>query len=257
MIEQDGHIAFALTQRRHEEGNHIDAKVEVLAEAALADAIFQVVVGGRDQPKINFFGRAAAEALHGTLLQDAQEFALKVGIESSDFIEEDSAALRQFNQAGLGGIGPGERALFVAEEFRFHQGFRESGTVEGYEGLSCTVAALDDGIGDELFANTTFAAQDHAGVGARNRLDRLTDLLHSGAGTNQPVKCGSTFHLLDQAASFNFESSFFDGAKKHDLKFVVVEGGEKEFVSTRLASFQGDGAAVGFCEGDDDDVIPD
>ena len=80
--------------------------------------------------------------------------------------------------------------------------------------------------------------RDDAGVGARHGLDGLIDLLHGGAGADQPVKGGTTFDLLDEAAAFEFERALFDGAEQNDFEFVVVERKEKEFVGAGLAGFQ-------------------
>src|SRR5208283_4866390 len=213
MVEQDSQVAFTFAQRRYEDGDYVDAEVEVFPEAAFVDTIFEIIVGGADQTKVNFLGGTPAEALHGTLLKDAQEFALQAGIESGDFVEKDGAGMRELHQSGLGSVRTGERAPLVAEQLRFHQGFGKCRAVQCDEGFIGAIAALNNGVGDQFFANPAFTAEHHAGVRVRNRFDGLIDLLHRGAGTNQPVECGSTFDLLDEAAPFEFEGTLLDGAE--------------------------------------------
>ena len=58
------------------------------------------------------------------LLDDPQQFELDVGAQVADFVQEDGAALGQFEAALLALHGPGEGAPFMAEKFALHQGFR-------------------------------------------------------------------------------------------------------------------------------------
>ena len=160
VVDKKRKISVTLAQWRDDDRHDVDAEVEVFAEAALADGILKVFVGSGNQAEIDFASDSTAEPLHGALLENAQKFALKIGIEGRDFVEKKRAIVRGFDHAGLGGIGSGERALFVAEEFGLHQGFGESGAVEADEGMIRAVAALDDGLGDEFLAYSAFAAQN-------------------------------------------------------------------------------------------------
>ena len=72
MINEQGDIALAFAQRRDNDWHDVDAEIQVFAEAALADAVFEVFVGGGDQAKIDFFGGAAAEALNGPFLENTK-----------------------------------------------------------------------------------------------------------------------------------------------------------------------------------------
>ncbi len=130
-------------------------------------------------------------------MQDAQEFALQVGIKGGDFVEKERAIVGRFDHAGFGGIGAGEGALFVAEEFRLHQGFGQGGAVEADDGVICAVAALDDGLRDELLAYAAFAAENDGGAGARDSFNGLIDLLHGGAAADQAMERGFAFDLLE------------------------------------------------------------
>jgi len=71
MVDEQGEIAGALAEWGNEDGHDVDAEVEVFAETALADGVFEVFVGGGDQAEIDFAGGPAAEALDGTLLENA------------------------------------------------------------------------------------------------------------------------------------------------------------------------------------------
>ena len=114
---------------------------------------------------------------------------------------------------------------------------------------------MNNSVGDQFFADTAFSTQNDTGAGARHGLNGLVDLLHGGAGADEAEKGGATFDLLDEAAAFELQRALFNGAQENDFEFVIVEREEKEFVSAGLAGFQGNGTAVGFREGDNDDVV--
>src|SRR5258708_1083597 len=197
MVDQKRDVAVAVTQRWNEDGHDVDAEVEVFTEAAFAYRVFEVFVGGGDQAEIDFAGDAAAEPLHGAFLQDAEEFALEVGVKGGDFGEKERDIGGGVGDGGLGRSGGGEGALLVDGEFRLHQRFGEGGAVEADEWVICAVAALDDGLRDKLLAHATFAAENDGCAGAGDCLNGLIDLLHGGAATDKPVKRGFAFNLLE------------------------------------------------------------
>ncbi len=59
--------------------DHVEAVVEVLAEAALLHLALQVLVGGGDEPHVDLDGLGAAEPLDLALLQHAQQLHLRRG----------------------------------------------------------------------------------------------------------------------------------------------------------------------------------
>ncbi len=56
------------------------------------------------------------QATEALLLEDLQELGLHLGIEITDFVEEDHAAMRHLEEPNLGRHRAGEGALLVAEE---------------------------------------------------------------------------------------------------------------------------------------------
>ncbi len=69
-------------------------------------------------------------------MQNAKEFHLHGKAGFADFVEEDGAAVGDFEQAAFVLIGAGERALNVAEEFAFEQRLWKCAAVDGDERLS-------------------------------------------------------------------------------------------------------------------------
>ena len=102
-------------------GKDVEPIVQVLAEAALADQLFQVLVRGRDDAHVDLHRLAGADALEGHFLQDAQQLGLHFQADVADLVEEQRAAVGQLEAADLVAVGVGEGALDVAEQLAFQQ----------------------------------------------------------------------------------------------------------------------------------------
>src|SRR6202035_4085735 len=105
------------------------------------------------------------------LLQHAEKFDLDGGRHVSDFIEEQRAFVGEFEFARLAGRGSSEGALFVAEKFALQKMFRNGGAVYLDEWSRSPARFFMDEARNEIFANATYAAQQHRGVGGRNPFD--------------------------------------------------------------------------------------
>ena len=114
-------VLAAFAQRRQVDRHHVEAIVQVVAETAGLDLVFQELIGRRHDARIDADGAALADALELVLLQHAQQLDLQLRTHAGDFVEEDRAAVGRLEAAGLVVDGAGERALDVAEQFAFEQ----------------------------------------------------------------------------------------------------------------------------------------
>ena len=89
-------------------------------------------------------GAGAAQPLDLALLQNAQDLGLQPKIHFRDFVEQQGAALRLFEFAGVRGERAGEGALLVAEQGGLEHVFRDRGAVDGDE-RRCRRAPNDRG----------------------------------------------------------------------------------------------------------------
>src|ERR1035438_9712010 len=106
-----------------------EAVEEILAEAAFLDRGFEILVGGGDNANIDVDLAVAAETVEGLAIEHAQQLHLSLQLQFPDFVEEKSALVGQFEKAGFGSIGATEGALFIPEEFAFHQVLGKRGAV--------------------------------------------------------------------------------------------------------------------------------
>ncbi len=100
-------------------------------------------------------------------LKDAQELGLRSGVKIADLIEEERAAVGQFEFSAPHGCRAGEGAFLMAEELAFDQFGRDSGAVDLNERSAGEGAVLVDVRGKKFLAGSGFADDQHAGVGSR------------------------------------------------------------------------------------------
>ena len=125
-----------LAQRRHVDREDVEPVVEILAEGAVLGEVEQAPVGGRDQPDVDPLDLARADRLDLALLEHAEQLCLGVERQLADLVEEDRAAMRFGELAGVIGGGAGEGALLVPEERRLDEGRGDGAAVDGDERLS-------------------------------------------------------------------------------------------------------------------------
>ena len=87
-----------LAQRRDVDADHAEAVVQVLAELAFGDALFEVGVGGGDHAHVDALRPRLADRHDLALLEEAQQLRLHVERQVADFVEEQRAARRRAHQ---------------------------------------------------------------------------------------------------------------------------------------------------------------
>ena len=74
-------------------------------------------MGGGDHPHVHGPALGGAHFANLAFLQHPQQSGLGFGREFADFIQEQTAAVRRFNQPGAGRDGAGKGAFLVAKQF--------------------------------------------------------------------------------------------------------------------------------------------
>ena len=129
MFGEEDDVAAAFAKRRDGDGHGGDAEVEIFAKLFFAHGGLEIAVGGGDQADIDFDGGGAADALESAFFEDAQEFGLDRGRQVADFVEENCAAMGEFDFADFASACAGEGAALVAEELVFDQAFGNGGAI--------------------------------------------------------------------------------------------------------------------------------
>ena len=151
----------ALAQRRQPDRERVDAVVEILAEARVADELIERPVGRRDQAEVHLDRGVAAEPLEAALLEHAQQLGLRDERHVADLVEEERAVVGELEAAGLAIVRAGERPFLVAEDFRLEQRVGQRRAVHRLEAVRAAAAQLVDHPRHELLARSG-RAEDRA-----------------------------------------------------------------------------------------------
>ncbi len=183
---RSGTSADARAQRRNGDRKDVEAVEQVLAEPAALDQFDQVLVGRRDQADVDLDRTAGADRVDLAVLQRAQQLHLRVQRQLADLVEEQRAAVRLDELAGVLFGRAGEGALLVAEQDRFDQVLRQRAAIDGDERLAAAIGAALDGARHQFLADARLAFDQHRNVrfggalgeanGARHALDLGDDV---------------------------------------------------------------------------------
>src|SRR5204862_6502359 len=99
----------------------------------------------------------------------------------ADLVEEQGAALGEFDAAKLAGVGAGEGSLLVAKEFVLQERFGNGRAIDSHERALRPGGELMDGAGEKLLAGSTLAEDQHRGVGRRHPLNLQKGLFQAFA----------------------------------------------------------------------------
>ena len=99
MADQLGNVLAPLAQRRQAHRHDIEAVEEILAEATGGDLVLQVARGRRQNPNVDLHRPLAADPVIALVGEHAQDLRLRRQRHVGDFVEEQRAAMRMFEQA--------------------------------------------------------------------------------------------------------------------------------------------------------------
>ena len=180
VIGERDDVTGTFAQWRQFEVHDVEAEQQILAEAAVANGIVEVAIGGGDDADIDWHGAGAADAIDDAFLDGAQQFGLQAHIHLGDFVEQQGAAGGFLELADAARDGAGEGALFVAEQFALEQVLGDGGAVDRNEGA---VDALRLGVkvlGHHFLAGAAFAGDQHRGIGGGDLFGEFDDARHAG-----------------------------------------------------------------------------
>src|SRR5208282_2767231 len=161
-VHQQLNVFAPFAQRRDFDGKHPQPVKKVLAKLIIADHAFQIAMRGRNQTNINVDGLCTTEAFKLLFLQGAQQFRLQIHGNVADLVEKQSAMIRQLKPAFLLHQGSGESALFVAEQFTFHQTRWNRRAVQTNKCTLSPRAEIMKRSGHQFLASTGLAVQSQS-----------------------------------------------------------------------------------------------
>ena len=115
---QERYVGTALGQGEHVHADHVQAMEEVFPEAAIANPVFQILVGSGNDPHVHLDWRVAANPIELAVGQDPEQACLRVLRHVADLIEKQRATVGLLEAADPARVGAGKGAFLMAEELR-------------------------------------------------------------------------------------------------------------------------------------------
>ena len=150
-------VLATISQRRDANANDVEAIEQILAEALIANHLFDVRVGGGHDAHVYLHGPRLADRLNLTVLEEPQQLGLNVRFELADLVQEQGAAVGALNHPGRVLARAGERSAAVTEELRVDDLAAGPGAVVGDEQTPGTAGTVVDDARDDFLAGAGFA----------------------------------------------------------------------------------------------------
>ena len=130
MVGEQWNVVAPSAKRGDPDDDHVQAVVEVFAEGASRDLVFEVGVGGGDDPHVDGGRLVGTNAFDFAFLQGAQELPVALAKRTADFVEEDRALVGRFEEPDPRVDCAGEGPPHVPEELTLDQVDRNGRTVD-------------------------------------------------------------------------------------------------------------------------------
>ena len=165
VLGQWDNVLFAFPKGRNLQVDDIQTIVEIGTKFVGIDHLFQVAVGGSNDPDVNFAGLAGTKTHDLILLEGTQKLHLDIHRHFTDLIKKQSAAIGNLKIAGAAfGQGTGEGAALVTEEFAFNQVFGNGTAVHAQHRIISSGAVLVDKMSQKLLAGACFTLDQHSSI---------------------------------------------------------------------------------------------
>ena len=117
VFDEHQDVVLAFSKGRHLDGEHVEPIEQVLSEASIRHRGAEITIGRGDDTHVNADRLRASDPLKFPFLQDSQQRDLSLRQQLAHFVQEDRAAISQFEtpKPPLGGAR--ERASLMAEQF--------------------------------------------------------------------------------------------------------------------------------------------
>src|SRR5215467_1862679 len=233
-------------------GDHGEAVVQILAEAAAAQRLLQALVARRHHPHVDGDDAAPTHPLDLALLQEAQQLHLERQAHLRDLVQEQGAAVGHLHLALALGMGAREGALLVTEQLALQQGLGDGAAVDGHEGTGVPWAVGVHGTRHQLLARAALPLAEDGGVGLGHALDHREDVAHLRGRAQDVSEADGILELTRLRRALPLQLPEIGGPPQDDLELVQVDRLQVVVEGTPLHGRHGVGAVA--VARDDDDL---
>ena len=242
MIGEGKNVQAAFAERGNAERQNVEAEKKIFAELACGDGGLEISVGDCDEARFDAKSFGAAEALECALLQNTQQFCLRVRGKSGDFVQDNCTGAAEFEAAELAIHGSRERAAFVAEKFAFDESGRECGAINFEVRRIASRAEFVNEAGEMVLAGTGLASDEKRCGSSSDFFRKLQHAARSGvlSDPGEPVGHGlivAAHAGLGAAALGRLVETDKEGAEEE--RTAVSVWGERTYRASRITTGAG------------------
>ena len=214
-------------ERRQLNAEHRKPEKEVFAEIAGGDLLFEIAVGGGDDPQIDLRRTGFADFDEFAAFEYAQQLGLQLDGHFADFVEKQRSPVSLLKKPFLVFRGARETPGAVPEQFAFEQLLGDGRTVDRHERLLGAGTGMVYRLREDLLAGSGFAGEQDRGV-RRGDLARQCDgLPESFRRTDDAVERMFVGEFLLEAGQPALHLGFLRGpAQQREYLVVVVAFGD-------------------------------
>ena len=178
-------VLGAFSQRRYLELDDVEAVEQIAPEAPLLHVLREVTVRRGDHACGDLPLTILADSPNLVLLKSAQQLYLQRQRHFADFVQEERALIRGFEQAGAILDGAGERAAHMAEQLAFEECVRQRAAVDGDEWAVRAGRCVVDESGETFLAYAALTDDQNVRIDFGDARSHADELFHGGADTHQ------------------------------------------------------------------------
>src|ERR1700674_2664864 len=202
VAREQGNVVPALAQGWHLYGNHAETIIEVLAEAAFRNLLFELLVRSGNDADIHIRFFRTADRADLAFLQDSIELHLHGQAHIPDLVHEERAAVGGLEKALAVFVSPSESALHITEKFGLQESLWERTTVDGDKRRLCPNAVFMNGARHQLFTGAALPGNENTARLRSNGLNHVEDSAHVRALSDDIVEPGEPPQLPTQISGF-------------------------------------------------------
>src|SRR5215469_10468490 len=168
---QQRDVGTALAKRRQRKWQHVEAIEEIGTEPAFLDCLLKIAVAGGNDSYVDFDRATASQRFELVFLKHPQQLDLGFRRQLTDFIEKQSASVRQFKAARATLQRTCESALHVSKKFALDQPGGYSPAIHFHQRPMLALTTVVNRASNQFLSATRFTQNQDSGVGRCDRLN--------------------------------------------------------------------------------------
>jgi len=167
---------------------------------------------------------ASRDAPERLFLQHAEQLDLRAPRQIANLVEEQRAAVGEFEPASALAVSTRKRALLVTEQFRLDERIGQGRHVDRHEGMLGARTRVVNGTRQHLFAGTALASDQDRGTARRGPGDGVDGLGHPRVGGVEARKPVPGRELFAERFVLGNQRPAFERSRDQHLEFIEVDG---------------------------------